>query len=330
VKALVTGGGGFLGKAIVGQLLARGDTVRSYSRGEYPELCALGVETFQGDLADADALDRAADGCDVVFHVAAKADVWGRYADFYQANVNGTRNVVDACLCRSVKRLVYTSSPSVAFSGEDQNGVDESEPYPKEFLSHYPRTKALGEAIALESNGPDLATVALRPHLIWGPGDTNLVPRIVERAKRGKLRIAGDGQQRIDAVYIDNAARAHVLAADALGPEAACAGNAYYITNDEPWAIEKVLNGILEAAGLPPVTKRVSPGVAYAAGSVFECIYTLLGKKQEPPMTRFVARQLAMAHWYDISAAKRDLGYAPDVSMDEGMRRLAESFQAKR
>jgi len=327
VKALVTGGGGFLGSAIVRKLLARGDEVRSYARGAYPELEELGVECVRGDVADADAVVHAAAGCDVVFHVAAKAGVWGRRADYERANVAGTRNVVRACGMLSQPRLVYTSTPSVTFAGSDQDGVDESAPYAEHFLCAYPETKAEAERHVLASNGPDLATVALRPHLIWGPDDPHLVPRILERGRTGRLRLLGPHENRVDSVYVENAADAHLLAADRLAPGAPIAGRAYFITNGEPLPLADLLNRILAAGGLPPVEKHVPASLAYALGAVFEGAYRLLGVKREPPMTRFVAKQLSTAHHFDISAARRDLGYEPAVSIAEGMERLMESLQ---
>ncbi len=322
MTVLVTGGGGFLGGAIIDLLLARGETVRSISRGTYPDLEEKGVSCIHADLADGEAVAKAAEGCDLVFHVAAKAGVWGSYDDYFQANVTGTRSVINACKKNNIKYLVHTSSPSITFAGEDEDGVDESIPYAADFLCNYPKTKAQAEYEVLEANSDQLATVALRPHLIWGPGDNHLVPRIVSRAKAGKLKLVGDGTNRVDATYIDNAAAAHLAAADNLQNGAECAGNAYFISNDEPIAMKDLLNQILAAADLPPVTKSVPPGVAYGAGALMEGIYCLLGKKEEPMMTRFVARQLATAHWYNIDAAKRDLGYAPVVSMAEGMERL--------
>lgn len=327
MKVLVTGAGGFLGGALARVLRARGDDLRGFSRGAYPELHALGIEQVRGDLGDAEAVARAAAGCELVFHAAAKAGIWGPYQEYHRANVLGTRNVLDACRAQGIRRLVFTSSPSVTFAGRDQEGVDESAPYPKpeEFLTHYPRTKAESEQLVLAANGPQLATVALRPHLVWGPGDHHLVPRLVERARAGRLRLVADdraasGKPRlVDSTYIDNAARAHLQAADAL-PR--CAGKAYFITNGEPIPVNDLINRILKAAHLPPETRTVSPGVAYAAGAVLEGVYRLFGIAAEPRMTRFVAKQLATAHWFDIGAAKRDLGYAPEVSLDEGMKRL--------
>lgn len=330
MRALVTGGGGFLGKSIVSRLCSSGAFVRSLARGDYPELSRMGAEVVRGDVADAGTVLRAAEGCDVIFHVAAKAGVWGRYQDYYQANVLGTENVLAACRSLRIPKLVYTSSPSVVFAGHDEAGANESTPYPTHYLAHYPRTKALAEQAVLNANGhrhsdgTTLSTVALRPHLIWGPGDNHLVPRLVERARAGKLRRVGAGTNLVDTVYIDNATDAHVLAAQKLDPNSPAAGRAYFITNGEPVPLWDLINRMLACAGLPPVTRSISARAAYLAGAVLEATYRLTGRTDEPPMTRFVARQLSTAHWFDITAARHDLGYAPNVKIDEGLRRLAE------
>ena len=323
---LVTGGGGFLGKAVVKRLLELRYAVRSFSRGDYPELVEMGVDVHQGDLADYTAVDGAVNGCDAVIHCAAKAGVSVDYLSFFRPNLLGTQNVLDACKRRDVSKLVYTSTPSVTFTGEDQEGIGESTPYPAKFNAHYPRTKAAAERLVLQANGPTLSTVALRPHLIWGPGDTQLIPRIIERARAGRMRFIGGGKRLIDATYIDNAAHAHVLALQQLAPDAPCAGKPYFITNDAPMPFADVVNGILAAAGLDPVSASVSPRVAYAMGTFLEAVYVVLRRRGEPSMTRFVARQFSTAHWYDISAAKEDLGYEVLVSMEDGMRRLAEDL----
>lgn len=327
MKALVTGGGGFLGGAIVDRLLARGDSVRSIARSTYPTLAAKGVECFQGDLADYEAVAKAIQGCDIVFHVAAKAGVSGAWLDYHRANVDGTSNVLFACAAHDVKRLVFTSSPSVTFDGRDQCGIDESEPYPRKFLSHYSHTKAIAEQMVLEANGEKLATVALRPHLVWGPGDNHLVPRLAARAKAGRLRIVGDGENLIDSTYIDNAAEAHLLAADRLALGSALAGKAYFISNDEPMAAAALINRLLKAVGAPQVTRTINARAAYAIGAAMEaawCVLPLSGAG-EAPMTRFVARQLSTAHWFNLAAAKLDLGYDPKVTIEEGLKRLGET-----
>jgi nucleoside-diphosphate-sugar epimerase len=327
MNALVSGGGGFLGGAIVRRLRARGDNVRSLARGRYPDLDALGVTQHQGDIADVEAVVEAAAGCNIIFHVAAKAGVGGRYAEYHRANVTGTENVLNACRTLRIPHLVYTSSPSVVFNGRDMEGVDESAPYPARYEAHYPRTKAIAEQLVLRANGPDLATVALRPHLIWGPGDNHLVPRIIARARAGRLRRIGRASKFIDSIYIDNAADAHLLAADRLAPGSPIAGKAYFLSQGEPVPLWGLVNRILAAAGLPPVTRSVPYGVAFAAGWVLETAYALLHLRGEPPMTRFLVRELSTAHWFDLGAARRDLGYAPSVSLDEGLRRLAKSFE---
>jgi nucleoside-diphosphate-sugar epimerase len=326
MKALVTGGGGFLGLALVKILRAGGHDVVTLQRGFYPELEATGARCFRGDICRREDVREAAAGCDTVFHVAAKAGVWGKYEDYYRVNVLGTGNVIDACRDLKIPRLVATSSPSAVFSGRDESGIDESAPYPRKHLAPYPQTKAIAERLVLSANGGGLATVALRPHLIWGPGDPHLVPRIIERGASGRLALVGKGDNLVDGTYIDNAAQAHLLAAERLDAHSPCAGRAYFISNGEPLPMRELLNKILAAGGLPPVEKSVPPVMAYLAGGILEVLYRLTGKTEEPVMTRFVARQLSTAHWYDIAAARRDLDYRPAVGIDEGMKRLARAL----
>ncbi len=324
MKVLVTGGGGFLGKAIVKLLLARGDQVRSFSRSAYPELDQLGVEQCRGELADAEAVSRAVAGCDIVFHVAAKAGVWGPYEEFYRANVLGTKHVITACRRHGVKHLVHTSSPSVVFDGTDMEGVDESVPYPDHFEAFYPQTKAEAEKLVLQANDDQLATVALRPHLIWGPEDNHLVPRILERGAKGALRKLGQRECLVDTIYVDNAAQAHLLAADHLDIGSTVAGKVYFLAQGEPMPVWEVVNRILAAGGVAPVTRTISPGLAYRAGALLETIYRLLRLPGEPRMTRFVAKELSTAHWFDLRAARQDFGYDPQVSFDQGIERLRD------
>jgi nucleoside-diphosphate-sugar epimerase len=328
MKALVTGGGGFLGGAVVRWLRQRGDTVRSFTRSRYPWLDELNVEQTLGDLANLEDVEKAVAGCDVVFHVAAKAGVWGRYTDFYTTNVVGTENVITACKKHAVCRLVYTSTPSVVHAGTDIEGADESLPYPQHFESYYSETKAKAEKAVLAANGPELATVALRPHLIFGPGDPHLVPRILEAARKGRLKRIGSRPVKVDVTYIDNAAQAHLHAADRLAIGSAPAGKAYFISNGEPVELWPFIDRILAEAGLPPLTKSIAAWKARLAGRIFEFVYWLFRLPGEPPLTRFVASQLSTSHWYDISAARRDLGYQPTVSVEEGLRRLGERLRA--
>jgi len=326
---LVTGGGGFLGGAIARGLLDRGARVRSFSRRHYPELDRLGIQQFQGSLDDFEALSPAVNGCDLVFHVAARAGIWGPYEDYYRSNVTGTENVIRACREHGVPKLVYTSSPSVVFDGRDMEGVDESVPYPGHYHAPYPQTKALAEQRVMAANDDRLATVSLRPHLIWGPGDNHLVPRILAKGRAGQIRRIGKADKLVDSIYIDNAAEAHLLAAEKLAPGSPVAGRTYFVSQGEPIGVWTLINRILAAGGVPPVTRSISPTLAYFAGCVCELVYKALGITREPRMTRFVARELSTAHWFDISAARRDFGYEPRVSIDDGLRRLAEHLQGR-
>ena len=327
MKALVTGGGGFLGGAIVRRLVDRGWSVRSLQRGHYPALDDLGVDQVRGDIADGDTLMKATEGCDIVFHAAAKVDPWGAYKPFHRTNVVGTENVLTSMRRNGVPKLIFTSTPSVVHSGGDLAGVNESEPYPEHFEAAYPQTKAMAEMAVLAANDNQLSTVALRPRLIWGPEDTNLVPQLIARARAGQLRLVGDGSNLVDTVYIDNAVDAHLLAADRLAPGAPCAGRTYFISNGDPWPMKEIINGILAAAGLPPEERSVPLAAALAAGAVFENLHKVFPNREGPRMTRFVARNFSSAHWFDISAARRDLDYDPRISIDEGLARLRAWFE---
>lgn len=326
--ALVTGGGGFLGQYVVEQLLARGDRVRALGRGSYPQLQQLGVDCVQADLRDAAGVRAACAGVDVVFHVAAMAGIWGPWEKFYSINVVGTQNVIDGCRAAGVPKLVYTSSPSVTFDGSPQEGVDESAPYPKRWLCHYQHTKALGEQAVLAAHDAALATCALRPHLIWGPRDQHLIPRLIERARAGMLRRVGDGRNLIDMVYVDNAAAAHLQAADALHAGSPVAGRAYFITQGEPVNCWQWIDELLALAGLPPVKRSISLGAAWTVGGLMEIGYRLFAVQSEPRMTRFLAAQLGSSHYFDIGRARADFGYDPQISTAEGMRRLAAAMRA--
>ncbi len=323
MKVLVTGGGGFLGLSICRSLRARELEVTSLSRTAHPELNTLGVKQVQGDIANLDAVIAASRGCDAIFHVAAKAGFWGRLEDYYAINVTGTDNVLAACSLNHIKKLIFTSTPSVVHDGKDLEGVNESTPYPHRFSAFYPATKAIAEKRVLAANNNTLSTVALRPHLIWGPGDPHFLPRLVERAKTKQLKFIGNAKM-IDTVYVENASDAHLNAYDKLAPGSACAGRAYFITQDEPTMLDVMVNKLLRAANVPPVEQKISYAMAYSAGFFLESFYGLLRREQEPPMTRFLAEQLSTAHWFSIANARRDLGYAPKISVPEGLAKLTK------
>jgi nucleoside-diphosphate-sugar epimerase len=325
MNILVTGGGGFLGQALCRGLVERGHVVTSFNRGHYPPLEALGVRQLRGDLADRDAVAAAAQGSDAIFHNAAKAGAWGSYDSYHRANVVGTDNVIAACRVHGIGRLVYTSTPSVTHRATHPvaGGTADDVPYGEHVKAPYAGTKILAEKAVLAANGATLATVALRPRLIWGPGDAQLLPRLAQRARAGRLRLVGDGSNLVDTTYIDNAAQAHFDAFDHLAPGAACAGGAYFISNGEPRPVREIVNALLAAAGAPPVTKTLPFPLAYAIGAACEAAWTLLPLAGEPPLTRFLAEQLATTHWYDMRPATRDFGYVPQVTIAEGLARLA-------
>ncbi len=358
--ALVTGGTGFLGRRLVDRLLAQGRAVTVLARTPAPDLEARGVRFVRAALDDETAVRAACRGMGTVFHVAAKVGVWGRYSDFFSANVLGTRAILAGCREHGVANLVYTSTPSVVYNGRGIAGADESLPLTTDCPSAYPLTKAIAEREVLAANSPALRTVALRPHLIWGAGDPHLVPRVLARARAGRLRIIGSGTNRVDMVHVENAVDAHLAAERALikchplgdtlseassqngkSDEVVChlmgdtggtfmGGRAYFITNGEPVVLWDWINGLLTALGEPPVTKHISLGAASAVGAVCEAAWRVLPLKGEPPMTRFVAAELAKDHWFSIAAARRDLGYTPRVSMAEGTRELVAALRSER
>ena len=325
MKVLITGGGGFLGSHLARRLFGRGDDVTVLGRSTFPQF-DKSIHCVQVDIRNRDTLTRALKGQAVVFHTAAIPGIWGNYNEFYQTDVVGTSNVIAACRTQNVKKLIYTSSPSVVFGQEDIEGVDESAPYPKTYLCHYPKTKAMAEQQVMQANGTALATVCLRPHLIWGPGDPHLVPRLIERARRNKLVRVGNGMNRVDMIYIDNAVEAHVQACDRLEPEGDVAGNCYFVSDGKPVVLWNWIDDVLRKLGLPPAERSVSFEMATLLGTLLEGIYGLLRVKTEPPMTRFLAAQLATSHYFNISRARRDFGYNPVVSLEEGMDRLVEYF----
>ena len=319
MKALVTGGGGFLGRSVVEQLLARRDQVMVLARGEYPELAKLGVHLRRGDLQDARAVSEACRGMDVVFHIAAKAGHWGPWAEYYGANVQGTANIIAACRAQRVPRLVYCSSPSVIFDGKSQEGVDETYPYPSAYESPYLHTKALGEQLVLRANSPELLTVSLRPHLIIGPRDRHLLPALLRVARKGLFPQIGDGTNRVDLTYVEDAARAHLLAADRLEPGSPVAGAAYFITQGEPVVLWSWIRDLLTRLGYPPIRLHLSLPAARTLGGALEFLYRRLPLKGEPRLTRFLASELAQSHWYNISRARSELGYQPQFSVAEAL-----------
>lgn len=327
MKILVTGGGGFLGLAICRQLLAQGDEPIAMQRNESAALARLGIFQCRGDIRRPEDVLAAAAGCSAVIHTAGKAGAWGDPAVYHAINVVGTENVIDACRALGIRRLVFTSSPSVAHGGGDIEGGNESLPYPDHYAAPYPQSKALAEQKVMAASDGDLSTVSLRPHLVWGPGDNQLLPRLVQRACQGTLKLPG-ASKRIDTVYIDNAARAHLLALAAIDNNPACHGRTYFISNGDPWPQAEIIHALLAAVGVNVRIQSIPASAAVLIGAAAEGWWRLSRRRDEPPLTRWSAQQLSTAHWYDISAAREDLGYAPLISMREGLARLRASDKA--
>ena len=324
MRVLVTGGTSLLARRTAEALVARGDDVVLLQRNASP----TDIEQVLGDVRDADLVLRAVDGCDAVIHAAAKVGVVGAWEDYRSINVDGTANVVAAARQHGVSRLVHVSTPSVAHAGHSLVGAPASPAVTGRTDAHYAESKAIAERLALGAASDALPLVAVRPHLVWGPGDTQLVGRIVERARTGRLALVGGGTALIDTTYIDNAASALVAALDAAVPGAACIGRAYVIANGEPRPIRELIEGILRAAGVQVTPRNVPLRAATLAGSVVERLWPLRHPDVEPPLTRFLAEQLGTAHWFDPRPARDDLAWTPTVTIDQGLEHLTAWFAA--
>jgi 2-alkyl-3-oxoalkanoate reductase len=320
---LVTGGSSLIGAGVAAALVARGDEVVVQQRTHSSALSAFDIRQELGDIRDLDAVRSAAMGCEAIVHLAAKVGVVGQWEEYRSINVDGTNNVLVAARGAGIGRVVHVSSPSVAHGGEPIVGGVADDPVLGRRRAWYPESKAIAELDALAAASDDLGVVAIRPHLVWGPGDTQLVGRIVERAATGRLALVGGGRALVDTTYVDNAVDALVAALDAVRPGATCSGRAYVVSNGEPRTIRELVEGICRAAGVPFAPKSVSLLVGRSLGGVIERVWPLLGRTDEPPLTRFLAEQLGTAHWFDPRPARDDLGWSPSVSIDDGLARLA-------
>ena len=330
MKILVTGGGGFLGSSVCRQLAALDHQVVAFQRSAAHHLSGpnipRNIHILRGDIADASAVTRAAEGCDAVVHTAGKAGIWGAAAEFHRVNAEGTANVIRACREHGIGCLVHTSSPSIVHGGGDIGGGDESLPVAGHFNAPYPASKAAAEKLVLAANSDGLRTVALRPHLIWGPGDPHILPRLAARARGGTLALPGP-DKLIDTIFVENAAQAHVMALQELAGAGRCAGKPYFVTNNEPLPQGEIIQRLLAAIGIEVRIRAVPVGLAMAGGAVCEFAWRALRLTSEPPVTRFAVEQLATAHWFDTRAAERDFGYLPAISIAEGLLRLAGSYR---
>jgi len=330
MRALVTGGGGFVGSALSRALLEQGHAVRILARGDYPSMRAIGAETISADLCDPTAVIAACAGVDAVFHVAARVGFHGKPEDYEAVNVGGTENVLAACKAHGIDRLVLTSTPSVVHNRSGSEGVDESTPYPTEWIADYPRTKAIAEQAVMAADTPGgLRTVALRPRGIWGPGDTQLLPKLVKWARAGSLKRIGAQDPQQSFCYIDNAVEAHLLAEQTLrnSPDKA-GGKAYFITDGPSVGSWTMADRVLQTAGLRLPDKMISVATATRAASIIEWVWNTFRLSSEPRITRYKLDVLTKPCWFDISAAQRDLGYEPPVTQAEGLARLKAWVEA--
>jgi nucleoside-diphosphate-sugar epimerase len=325
MRILVTGGGGFLGTHIIQELLKKTtNIVTNFSRHSYPHLEDMGVPTMRGDVTNKEDVQKVLDqGFEAIFHVAALAGVWGRYEDYFSINYLGTKHLLEEAKARGIQKFIYTSTPSVVFNKEDLMGVGEEQPYATEFLTAYAETKTMAEKLVLQMNdSKSFLTCAIRPHLIWGPGDPHLFPRVIQKGREGKLRVIGSGENLVDIIYVENAAYAHVLALEKLHPGSAVCGQAYFVGQERAVRLWDFINQILSFAQIEPVMKSMDLMTAYRLGWFFEKVYKLAGiNRPEPAMTRFVALNLGKSHYFSHDKAKRDLGYVPRISIEEGLKK---------
>jgi 2-alkyl-3-oxoalkanoate reductase len=330
-RVLITGGGGFLGRYIVEELLSLGcKSIKSLGRSSKPELTEKGVNVVCGDVRNRDFVIDAAKNCDIIFHTAAKADIWGKYRDFYNTNVKGTANVIVACEANKIPILINTSSPSVVSSEDNLENVDEAIPIPEKFLTHYPSTKAVAEKLVAQAVSGEFRTISLRPHLIWGPRDPHILPRLFQRAASKRLIRIGDGDNKVDLTYVENAAHAHIQAAETLAMKPEISGKSYFISDDSPVLLWPWIDEMLKKMNLPAISRNMSYKKARRIGVCLEIIHKILCLPGEPLMTRFVAAQLGHSHFFNISAAKADLGYSPIIPNEKAMEKTIEYFMLVR
>ncbi|HMI89223.1 MAG TPA: NAD-dependent epimerase/dehydratase family protein [Polyangiaceae bacterium] len=329
-KSVVTGGSGFIGRLLVDALLARGDDVTVVDFSEKPP--RPDVRFLRVDLRDADKTRAFCAGQDVIFHNASIVHTRrSREEDVWAVNFGGARNVLAGCREHGVARLVYVSSASAVYEGRDIENGDESLPYSRISQAPYADSKIAAEKEILQANGKGgLLTCAIRPHVVFGPGDERFLPAILQRAKTGRLKYGvGLGRKLSDFTYASNVADALLLADEKLVPGSMAAGHAYFITNGEPMGFWDFVSQILARLRLPPIRGRVPFPIAYAVAAAYEAVDTLRGGtlNSEDGLSRFAIRYMCTHHYFSIARARRDLGYVPAVSIADGIERTARHLE---
>jgi 2-alkyl-3-oxoalkanoate reductase len=321
MKVLVTGASGMLGGAVAAKLATRGDTVRVLQRGPAR---LPGLQEQRGDITDPAAVRAAVDGMDAVVHLAAKVSMSGPWQDFERINIDGTATLLAAASAAGATRFVQVSSPSVAHYGSALVGAEAGVADPVRARGDYARSKAAAELIALAADRVGFAVTAIRPHIVWGPGDTQFVARIAQRARSGRLALIDHGAALIDTTYVSNAADAIVAGLDRAADDGVH-GQPFVVSNGEPRTVAELVDRICRAVGVPPPGLRVPALVAAAAGAIAERAWPVLGRAGEPPITRFLVEQLSTAHWFDQRRTRTALQWTPQVSLVQGFALLAQA-----
>ncbi len=323
MNILVTGATGFLGFHICEILIEQGHKVYNFSRSHSDELEDIGVTTRKGDLQVIDSINSALDGIDAIFNVASKVGMWGKWEDFYNINYIGTKNLVDLAIKKNIKYFIHTSTPSVVFGKEPIVNGDEHCPYPEEYISLYAKSKSLGEKYALSKACEGFKVCSIRPHLIYGQRDKNIIPRLIQARTDKKLKIIGNGDNIVDVIHVTNAAHAHIDAFNELRQDAKNNGKAYFIGQESPVKLWDFINKILKKKNLPPVKTKISLRLSYMIGYLIEIfLKTFRIYNIHPPMTRFVALQLGTSHYFSHENAKRDFGYHVRLSLEDSLEQI--------
>ncbi len=325
---LVTGATGFVGSSLSARLATDGATVHGMTRDPDSAPRIPGVRWVRGHLEDVASLRLATRQVDTVFHAGGMVGHFGWRPNYLRINVEGTRSLLTACRENGVGALIHTSTPSVIADGSDHFGVNEDHAYSRRFASPYPESKALSERLVLAAHGDTLRTIVVRPHMIWGPGRSQWVQGMLRRAARNALWQIGAGQNRIGMTYLDDCVAAHVAAWRALSADAGVGGVPYFVHGGEPIVFWDWVAALSRACGHSPIRGSVPVGVAMAAAHACDAAVVLARGRLHFPISAYLIAELTTEHCSDITRARQGLGYAPRVSVAEGLARIAAAYRA--